>query len=130
MTRNFKVEYLKSLEDIFNFSSLDENYELFSNKNKQVIGKYKTEFPKNIWIDEFVCLRSKSISFKCGNNSKKKSKGTSKSQSKSIESEAYYNCLFGGNYQKECDSYFIRLVNHEMYLQKLQNSTISIFNDK
>ena len=30
---------LKNLEDIFDFSNLDENHELFSNKNKKVIGK-------------------------------------------------------------------------------------------
>ena len=36
------------LEDIFDFSNLDENHELFSYKNKKVIGNFKTETPKNI----------------------------------------------------------------------------------
>ena len=49
----------KNLEDIFNFSNLDKNHELFSNKNKKVIGFFKNEISKSIWIDEFVCLRSK-----------------------------------------------------------------------
>ena len=53
------IKDLKHLEDTFDFSNLDENQELFSNKNKKVIGKFKIETPKNIWIDEFVCLRSK-----------------------------------------------------------------------
>ena len=53
------IKDLKNLEDIFDFSNLDENHELFSNKNKKVIGKFKIENPKNIWIDEFICLRSK-----------------------------------------------------------------------
>ena len=44
---------LKNLEDFFDFSNLDENHELFSNKNKKVLGKFKIETPKNIWIDEF-----------------------------------------------------------------------------
>ena len=52
------IKDLKNLEDIFDFSNLDENHELLSNKNKKVIGKFKIELPKNIWIDEFVCLRS------------------------------------------------------------------------
>ena len=52
------IKDLKNLEDIFDFSNLDKNHELFSNKNKKVIGKFKIETPKNIWIDEFVCLRS------------------------------------------------------------------------
>ena len=96
------IKDLKNLEDIFDFSNLDENHELFSNKNKKVIGKFKTETPKNIWIDEFVCLRSKAYSFKCKNNDeiKNKIKGISKSQSKHIKFEEYYNCLFGGKYQK------------------------------
>ena len=50
---------IKNLENIFEFSNLDENHEFFSNKNERVIGKFKLETPKIIWIDEFVCLRSK-----------------------------------------------------------------------
>ena len=81
------IKDLKNLEDIFDFINLDENHELFSNKNKKVIGKYKLEAPKNIWIDEFVCLRSKMYAFKCGDDSKSKLKGISKSQSKKIKFE-------------------------------------------
>ena len=32
---------LKNLEDIFEFSNLDENHEVFSIKNKRVIGMFK-----------------------------------------------------------------------------------------
>ena len=74
------IKDLKNLEGIFDFSNLDKNHELFSNKNKKVIGKFKIETPKNIWIDEFVCLRSKTYAFKCGGDSKNKLKGISKSQ--------------------------------------------------
>ena len=59
-----------------------------------------------------------------------KKKRISKSQSKHIKFEKYYNCLFGGEYQKECDNYIIRSLNHEMYLQKVRKSTLSIFDDK
>ena len=47
---------LKNLEDIFDFSNLDENREIFSNKNRKVIGKFKIETAKNIWIEEIVWL--------------------------------------------------------------------------
>ena len=126
------IKDLKSLEDIFDFSNLDENHELYSNKNKKSIGFFKIETPKNIWIDEFVCLRSKAYSFKCEDNKedKNKIKGISKSQSKHIKFEEYYNCLFGGEYQKECDNYIIRSINHEMVLQEVKKSTLSIFDDK
>ena len=126
------IKDLKNLEDIFDFSNLDENHELFSNKNKQVIGKFKIETPESILIDEFVCLRSKAYSFKCKNNdeNKNKIKGISKSQSKHIKFKEFYNCLFSKDYQEECDKYIIRSLNHEMYLQKVRKSTLSIFDDK
>ena len=53
------IDDLKSLEDILDFSNLDENHEVFSNKNKNLIGKFKIETPKKVIIDKFVCLRSK-----------------------------------------------------------------------
>ena len=126
------IKDLKNLEDIFDFSNLDENHEVFSNKNKKVIGKFKIETPKNVFIDEFVCLRSKAYSFKCKDNieSKNKIKGISTFQSKHIKFEEFYKCLFGGEYQKECDEYLIRSLNHEMYLQKVKKSTLSLFDDK
>ena len=62
-----------------------------SNKNKKVIGKFKKETPKNVIIDEFVCLRSKMYAFKCGEESKNKIKGISKSYSKNINFEEYEN---------------------------------------
>ena len=65
------IEELNNLEDKFDFSNLDKNPELFSIKNKKVIGKFKIETPKNNWIDEFVCLRSKMYAFKCGDDTKK-----------------------------------------------------------
>ena len=101
------IKDLKKLEDIIDFSNLDKNHELLSNKNKKNIAKFKIETPKNFWIDEFVCLRSKMYAFKCGIDSKNNIKGFSKSYSKNIEFEEYYNCLFGREFQKEGDTYII-----------------------
>ena len=124
------IKDLKNLEYIFDFSNLDKNHELFSNKNQKVLGKYKIETPKSVFIDEFVCLRSKMYAFKCGNDSKNKLKGISKSQSKNIKSEEYKKCLDGEEYQQECENSIIRSINHEMVLQEVKKSTISIFDDK
>ena len=124
------IKDLKNLEDIFDFSNLDKNHELFTNKNKKIIGKFKIETPKNIWIDEFDCLRKKMYAFKCGNDSKNKLKGVSKSQSKNIKCEEYKKCLNGEEYQRECDNFIIRSINHEMVLQKVKKSTLSIFDGK
>ena len=77
----------KNLEDLIDFSNLNENHEIFSNKNKKVIGKFNIETAKNIWIRKFVCLRSKMFAFKCGDDYKNKLKGVCKSQSKNIKFE-------------------------------------------
>ena len=82
-TKDF-IKDLKILEDIFDFSILDENHELFSIKNKIVVGKFKCETPENIWINEFVCLGSIMFSFKCGDDSKTKLEDVSKYQYQSI----------------------------------------------
>ena len=59
------IKDLKILEDIFDFSNIDENHKLYSEKIKKVLGKFKIETPKNIFIDKFVALRSKMYAFKC-----------------------------------------------------------------
>ena len=64
------IRDLENLEDLFDFSNLNEIHEIFSNKIKKVIGNIKFGTPKNIRIDEFVCLRSKMYAFRCGNDSK------------------------------------------------------------
>ena len=101
-------------------------------KNKKVVGKFKKEAPINIWIDEFVCLRSKAYSFNCKDNieNKNKMKRFSKSQSKHIKFEEYRKCLDGEEYQRECNNYILRSINHEMHLQEIKKSTLSIFDDK
>ena len=85
------IKDLKSLEDIFNFRNLDENHELFSNKNEKITGKFKLETPKDVFIDDFVCLRNKMYAFKCkdGTEDKNTLKGSSKSQSRNIRFEEY-----------------------------------------
>ena len=66
------IKDLKKLEDMFDLSKLNENHELFSNENKKVSGKFKIETPNSIWINEFVCLRSKMYAFKYGDGNKNK----------------------------------------------------------
>ena len=118
-TKDF-IGDLKNLEDIFDFSNLDKNHELFSNKNKKLIGKFKIETLRNIWIDEFIALRSKMYAFKGGDDSKNRLKGISKSYSKHIIFEEYKKCLDGEEYQRECNNYIIRSINHEMHLQEVK----------
>ena len=124
------VNDLQNLRDLFDFSNLNREHELFSEKNKKVVGKFKIETPGSICIDEFICLRSKAYAYKCGGESSNKLKGISKSQSKNIKFEEYYNCLFGGDYKKECENYIIKSMNHDMFLQKVTKNCLSAFDEK
>ena len=99
---------------MFEISNFDEKHELFSNTNKRVNGIFKMEKTKNIWIDEFVCLKSKMNSFKFGGDFKIELKGTFISQkSKQIKFEVYKNCLDGEDYQRQCNIYIVCSINHE-----------------
>ena len=86
------IKDLENFEDIFDLSNLDKNHELFSYKIKKVLGKYKIETPKNVFIDEFVCLRSKMYALNCANDSEIKLEGVSKSQSKNFKFEENKKC--------------------------------------
>ena len=101
-------------------------------KNRKVVAKFEIETPKNICIDEFVCLRSKAYSFKCKNKtkSKNKMKRISKSQTEHIKFEENKKCSYGEKYQSECKNYFLRSVNRERHLQEIEKSTLSVFDDK
>ena len=66
---------------MFDFSNLDKYHEILSNQNKKLIGKFRIETLKIIWIDEFLVFRSKMYAFKCGDDSKNKLKCISKSYS-------------------------------------------------
>ena len=68
------VKDLKNPENLFDLSTLSEYHELFSNKNKQIIEKFKIETPNKIFIDEFIFLRSNIYAFKCGGDSRNKPK--------------------------------------------------------
>ena len=59
--------------------------------------------------------------FICGDDYKIKLKGVSKTYFKNIRFEEYKKCLDDKKYQQECDNYFIRSLNHEMYLQRVKN---------
>ena len=123
------IKDLKNLENIFDFSNIDENHELYS-ENKKVLGKFKIETPKNIFLDEFIVLRSKMYAFKCGDDSKNRLKGISKAQSKNIKFEEYKICLDGEELENECVNYILRSINHNMYMQGIKKTVLSNFDDK
>ena len=70
-TSNIVID-LKNLEYLFDFSNLNKNHELFSNKNKKVVGEFEIQTAKSISIDDCICLRSKAYSFECNDENTNK----------------------------------------------------------
>ena len=124
------IKDLKKLENIFDFSNIGENHVLYSEKNKKVLGKVEIETPKIIFIDEFIALRSKMYAFKCEDDSKNRLKGISKAQSKKIKFEECKICLDGEEVENKCINYILRSINHDMYMQGIKKTALSIFDDK
>ena len=109
---------LKIYENLFDFSNLNQNHDLFSNENKEVVGIFKIEATKKIWVDEFIALKSKAHSFECGNENTKKLKGIPEIYLKNFKFEEFKKCSDREEYQRKCDNYTLKPTNHEMYLQK------------
>ena len=60
------VNDLSKLQDqykMFDFSNLNKEHKLFSNDFKKIPGYLKIETPKSLYIDKFVCLRSKCYAY-------------------------------------------------------------------
>ena len=63
----------------------------------------------------------------CGDDSKNKLRGLSEPQSKHIKFEEHEICLDGKEYQRECNTYFIRSINHKLHLQEVKKIYIIYF---
>ena len=75
-------------------------------------------------------MRSKCYDFRCGDDSKKKLKSISKSQSTNIKFEQHKICLVGEENENVCDICILESISQDIYLQKERKTTISIFDDK
>ena len=60
------VKDLSKLQDqykMFDFSNLNKEHKLFSSEFEKIPGYLKIETPKSLYIDKFVCLRSKCYAY-------------------------------------------------------------------
>ena len=125
------LSILQNRYKLFDFSNLNKEHKLFSNEYKKIPGYLKIETPKSIYIDKFVCLRSKCYAYLTkldGYNSK--FKGIVEGHKKEIAFDQYYNCLKKETYDKTCKQFCIRNHNHCMYLQQLTKKSLNPFDDK
>ena len=70
------------------------------------------------------------VAFRCGDDSKNRLKGISKAQSKNIKLEEYKICLDGEELENECINYILRSIIHDMYMQGIKKTALSIFDEK
>ena len=128
------VNDLSKLQDqynLFDFSNLNKEHKLFSNDFKKIPGYLKIETPKSLYIDKFVCLRSKCYAYMTQlDGYENKFKGIVKGYKKEISFDQYYNCLMNQTYDKTCEQFCIRSHDHNMYLQKITKKSLSPFDDK
>ena len=95
-----------------------------------MISKISVETPKNLWVDEFICLRSKMCAFNCDDSKNKLKCILLISIKKILNLNNLKFVQMELNIKKECDNYIVRSINHEMYHQRVQKYTLSPFDDK
>ena len=122
---------LQNQYKIFDFSNLSKEHKLFSNEYKKIPGYLKIETPKSLYIDKFVCLRSKCYAYMSKlDGYENKFKGIVKGYKKEISFDQYYKCLNNQTYDKTCKQFCIRSHDHDMYLQQITKKSLSPFDDK
>ena len=114
------LEKLQEQYKLFDFSNLSKEHKLFSNEYKKIPGFLKIETPKSLYIDKFVCLRSKCYAYTTQlDGYENKFKGIVKGYKKEISFDQYYKCLMNQTYNNTCKQFCIRSHDHEMFLQQI-----------
>ncbi|KAK3104484.1 hypothetical protein FSP39_003183 [Pinctada imbricata] len=116
-------------KDLFDLSNFAEDHFLHDKTNMTIPGYFKDE-TEGMAIFEFCGLRSKMYSFTYGENEKRTAKGISQNTVKKHLKHAHYKrCLFDGDIFM-CGMHAIRSSNHELYVQRINKSGLSAFDDK
>jgi ubiquitin len=114
---------------LFDTSDFPKDHFLFSNVNKKVMGKMKSETNEKC-ISEYCGLRSKMYAFTCENKEEKRAKGISKNVvKKELRLQDYKDVLFKES-SLASQMHSLRSHNHNMYLEKINKVGLSCFDDK
>ena len=126
-TEDFYKDIYPDLEEKFDTSAYKDHPVIDKKINKKVIGLMKDETAGKE-ITEFVGLRAKLYSYRCGEVEDKKCKGIKKVVVKdTITFDDYKECLFTGKQQMRKMN-VLRSEDHEIYAQTI-NKVASISED-
>jgi hypothetical protein len=115
--------------EFYDTSDFPPNHELHSNLNKKVMGKFKFETGEKC-ISEFVGLRSKMYSFRCGEKVEKKAKGIKKATvARDLTLGTYKQALFSES-QIMSSMTHIRSDAHLLHAETIHKVGLSCFDDK
>lgn len=116
-------------QDLFDLCDYPKDHPLYCDKNKKVLGKMKDECGA-VSIRDFVGLRSKMYSFRCGEKEEKRAEGIAKATvKKDLRFEDYKNTLSEES-QKRSAMTIIRSHSHHLVSEKLNKCSLSSFDDK
>jgi hypothetical protein len=128
-TDDIYADLMVDRDDWFDGSDYPSDHVLHSTKNKKVIGLMKDETCGRP-ISEFVGLRSKMYSIKCGDQDLKRAKGISRAVvKKEILHEDYRETLFNGTLMEHQTTLF-RSIKHDIFTVKMNKISLSAYDDK
>ena len=128
-THDIYQDMLHDRDTHFDTSDYEQGHKLYSVHNKKTIGMMKDE-TNGIPVSEFVGLRSKMYSIKCGGVDKKRAKGINKSVvENNISHEDYKQALFSKQQMNHLVVQF-RNLNHQIYTVENNKASLSPFDDK
>ena len=126
------VDDLRDISDHLDLSNIPPDHPLYSDVNKFVPGKFKSEVENND-IREFIGLRSKMYSMTIvgekGEKKKNTAAGTKKAVAKKLQHEQYREVLENMTKMMSNQKHF-RSKGHEMYLININKTSLSCYDDK
>ncbi|XP_033729514.1 uncharacterized protein LOC117318662 [Pecten maximus] len=127
-TDNWYQDMIENL-DLFDTSNFPKDNALYSTDNCKVLGKMKDECGGQV-IEEFVGLKPKMYSVKCGEIEKKTAKGVKKCViDKQLKHEAYQLCL-QQKWAMRHKMNLIRSFDHQLYSITVNKTSLSPYDDK
>ena len=122
-------EDMLSHADRYDTSDYPPEHPLHSNTNKKVLGKMKDETAGKP-ISEFVGLRAKMYSFKCGGVEKKTAKGIKRATIRQTLKHAMYKDALYNNQVSYASMKTIRSYRHKLFSIAQNKQALSPFDDK